>query len=919
VQECIVGNDGEGVIESDFRCQCGSVVCEVGETCEADESECISKVVVNGEGHGQSHSEAHGAGHKEVECADASGWVDSLGNTCGTYTSHGWCTVTGGHGDGWKADVWGQFDRWKSPDGRSAKEACCGCGGGRVVSDDKHGGHGGHAEGGHEEHHSHDMPLLFFVLVTLSIGCGLQVVQERFLPSIPYTCMLFVLGMFFAVVHQFRPDKVRLQESHNTWYYSVEMWENMDPHVLFHTFLPALIFADAMKMNGKLISKVFTQVLILACPGVLIGTFATAYFVQNAFPYEWPFKLCVLFGAITAATDPVAVVALFNTLGVSPRLTMLVSGESLLNDGTAIVLFQLTLKVLLSGEGLLDILAQSNSAKDPTPDFAGKFIVGVVFVALLFGMLVATAFQILIFSTAETRYHSDAMIQVTVTICVAYVCFWFTEHELGASGVLAVVFAGGVFSVYSWPRFASKEAMHIVWEAIEFLGNTMIFTLGGLLFGAGVLAHNEQAEIMFEDFGMLLLLYLGSTVIRGLMIVLLSPVMNLVGDPVTVKEMIVMTWSGLRGAVAIVLAIMVDLEPGIDSQDRARFMFHIGGMAMLTTLVNAPLAKPLLQYLGMTHTPMEELRANTLLEDASIDHIRNKYKEITAPDVGYEKRDDRFYGHDESELKMLVPYVSDEGEAMSGVLTEKFKIRMWQTSDDMEEKVVLCRQMFMRILQAKYWEDIDEGVIPKASRIARHLIFSTQDNFEDSHVPLHDWSVISESAALTAWPMMGSIVELPPFGFIFPLLEMFPTEERSSECKVRVILSYLQGHKSTREKMRSYFEATEELKSALDMVCQESEEQCRKAEEILKQEVQVEYKQKIQSKMLAGMLIHHHLHKVAGMQEEGLITQKGAQEIAHHLQHKYRSVAGHAAAPVKNAAGLNRNGSQMIALAHSGR
>merc|ERR1719414_851862 len=66
-------------------------------------------------------------------------------------------------------------------------------------------------------------------------------------------------------------------------------------------------------------------------------------------PYGWPWPICLVFGAILSATDPVAVVALFNTLGVSPRLTMVISGESLLNDGTAIVLFQLMLKLVLGG------------------------------------------------------------------------------------------------------------------------------------------------------------------------------------------------------------------------------------------------------------------------------------------------------------------------------------------------------------------------------------------------------------------------------------------------------------------------------------------------------------------------------------------------------------------------------------------
>merc|ERR1719443_2717063 len=72
-----------------------------------------------------------------------------------------------------------------------------------------------------------------------------------------------------------------------------------------------------------------------------------AYFSVHFLPYGWDWPISLVFGSILSATDPVAVVALFNKLGVSPRLTMLISGESLLNDGTAMVVFSLMLKVTL--------------------------------------------------------------------------------------------------------------------------------------------------------------------------------------------------------------------------------------------------------------------------------------------------------------------------------------------------------------------------------------------------------------------------------------------------------------------------------------------------------------------------------------------------------------------------------------------
>merc|ERR1719428_1078469 len=99
-----------------------------------------------------------------------------------------------------------------------------------------------------------------------------------------------------------------------------------------------------------MVSECVWQILILACPGVLLGTVMTATFAVYVLPYGWDWPIALVFGSILSATDPVAVVALFNTLGVSPQLTMLISGESLLNDGTAMAVFALMLKVVLGAQ-----------------------------------------------------------------------------------------------------------------------------------------------------------------------------------------------------------------------------------------------------------------------------------------------------------------------------------------------------------------------------------------------------------------------------------------------------------------------------------------------------------------------------------------------------------------------------------------
>lgn len=117
-----------------------------------------------------------------------------------------------------------------------------------------------------------------------------------------------------------------------------------EPRIIFLLFLPALIFESAFSCDWYTFKRQFWKILILATIVLVFSTFATAasmYYLLgfNSETNNMSFMGCLLFGAINSATDPVAVVALLKELGVSKRLSTLIEGESLLNDGTALVLF----------------------------------------------------------------------------------------------------------------------------------------------------------------------------------------------------------------------------------------------------------------------------------------------------------------------------------------------------------------------------------------------------------------------------------------------------------------------------------------------------------------------------------------------------------------------------------------------------
>ncbi|KAJ8610285.1 hypothetical protein CTAYLR_009068 [Chrysophaeum taylorii] len=171
--------------------------------------------------------------------------------------------------------------------------------------------------------------LLCFVLI-LTAGVLTRQYLAR-LTGLPFTVIMLAIGLIVGHVVTVHPS---LDAP------TIRAWYNTDPHVLLYAFLPILIFESAFSTDTHIFSQMKWQILTLAAPGVLVSSVLTGVFVKYGFQhYDWHWPTCLMLGAILSATDPVAVVALLKELGVSERLGTLIEGESLLNDGTAIVVF----------------------------------------------------------------------------------------------------------------------------------------------------------------------------------------------------------------------------------------------------------------------------------------------------------------------------------------------------------------------------------------------------------------------------------------------------------------------------------------------------------------------------------------------------------------------------------------------------
>lgn len=353
----------------------------------------------------------------------------------------------------------------------------------------------------------------------------------------------------------------------------------VSPDVILFVFLPAIIFESAFNMDVRQLKNNLLPVLVLAVPGLMISTAIIGTLVWLATPFDLPAAL--LLGAILSATDPVAVIALFKHLGVPQRLTILVEGESLFNDATAIVAARILVGVAAGGYVLT-----AETALASTFDFFFVFLGG-AFVgwvaAVIFGWLLG-------------RVEGDTFIETSLTTILAYLSFVVAEHSFHVSGVMATVAAG--LTMGSWGR--AKVSVSVAgylehfWEYMSNLANALIFLLVGLRVDLGALY--ESLDIL--PWVILAMLLSRATVVFGLV----PLIGRLPGSaPVGLPYRAVMYWGGLRGAIALAIVLSLDNFKHADI-----FVALVMGAVLFTLLVQALSIETLVHRLGLDKPPLAD-------------------------------------------------------------------------------------------------------------------------------------------------------------------------------------------------------------------------------------------------------------------------------------------------------------------------
>jgi CPA1 family monovalent cation:H+ antiporter len=389
------------------------------------------------------------------------------------------------------------------------------------------------------------MTLDFSQLGLLLFVSSLVAILSRRL-HLPYTVGLMLAGMALSFMH-------------------VQVQLHLTKDLIFSVFLPPLVFEAALYIRWQEFKSDLPVVGVLASFGVLLAAAVTAGGMH--YVLDWAWGSAIVFGVLIAATDPVSVIATFKEAGVQGRLRLLIESESLLNDGTAAVGFVVTLSVLAG-------------AHHTFVSIAGTLLL-TIGGGVLLGAAVGFGFMYL------ASRASDHLVEVIFTALAAYGSFLLAEH-FGFSGVLAALTAGLVVGNYRPGGAMSESGRHVLeifWEFVAFIANSLIFILIGVQE-----AKQHFSGMWFPVLVAIVLVMLG----RAVAIYPLCALFSRSRLKVDSRHQHILFWGGLRGALALALALALP----DDLPQRDAIVAITFAVVAFSVFAQGLTISPLLRFLG---------------------------------------------------------------------------------------------------------------------------------------------------------------------------------------------------------------------------------------------------------------------------------------------------------------------------------
>jgi CPA1 family monovalent cation:H+ antiporter len=464
-------------------------------------------------------------------------------------------------------------------------------------------------------------------LLVLSVSLGVATLPQIFswFRQIPYTLLLVIVGLGLAIAD------VRLV--------------TLSPGLILLIFLPPLLFEAAWNLRWKELKKDFLPICLYAVFGVVISVLGIALGLNKIAGLS--LTTALLIGASLSATDPVSVTALFRELGVGKRLVTLMEGESLFNDGMAVVAFGFLVALPLGKAelGLQPILIEFCT---------------VVGIGVAVGSLIGFGISYL------TQRFDLPMVEQSLTLVSAYGTYLIVE-DLGGSGVIGVVTTGLILGNFG-SRIGMNPRTRIIvsefWEFLAFFVNSIVFLLIG---------DQIRFASLGENIHIIFVTVITMIVMRALALFILSQVSKVLNkSDISFPEQTILWWGGLRGSVSIALALSV---PNILAE-KEEIIATVFGVVLFTLLAQGLTIKPLLEKLnllgdaGLQEGYLELIARNVALERV-LQHLKADQRPGIEPE--FYLYQERLVKGEIQELQTKIEKLQDEHPHLQTFYNEQFR------------------------------------------------------------------------------------------------------------------------------------------------------------------------------------------------------------------------------------------------------
>lgn len=535
--------------------------------------------------------------------------------------------------------------------------------------------------------------VILLVFVTFALGALAKTCLRKV--PIPYAVVLMVAGLIIGIIFRYVPGMTGQM-----------IYDHITPQYIIGIFLPLLIFEAAFAMEIRLFLKSFFQILILAVPGFLIGAFLVCTFCMYVFKYDWSWYVSMMFGALICTTAPAAVITLLKDAEGSQQFSTVLEGESLINIGVAIIVFNIFKMFTVPGVNIggLEIFI---------------YLLKVILGGTLFGFVMGKLTTLWL-----TNIVSDPLTEIGITIGAVYITFNLGESWLELSGVFPAI-AMSITVSAARPQFTPEMELFLsrFWQALGFLTNCLIFFLVGVIITENAIYHTRV-----QDWFVVVALYCLVFLTRGIVLGILSPILVRIGYGLTWRRAAVMAWCALRGPVSLMLALIVLYDTDIDITGTIQSQVYLHGtlLVFLILIVNATSTAFVLKSLGMSEISMPK-------RFAMASAVRNLRNIVLTLLNSY--KTDRFLA--DADWKIVVtyveitdPYETTEEEAALDQLTNlshaamcpdcETEVAPEPTKKELEEMTTEARLRILKAEKMSYWKQYAEGMLSKD--VTRRLV-----------------------------------------------------------------------------------------------------------------------------------------------------------------------------------------------------